>query len=116
MLVDAAAQALERRRLAQHQVQRVNVAAQRVDQAAHVAVGRHDRRQAGAVHHLHRGVAVLRPYARGVFQPAELAVGERGDDVAGKERAVDAVLGDAVADDLAAFQRHAAQGAGGWHE
>ncbi len=108
VFVDGAAQGFQRGGFAQDEVEGVDVAAQGIEQGAHVAVGGDVVGQAGFVGDLQGVVAVLFPDCFGVFEVAELAVGEGGDGVARGECAVDLVFGYAVPDDLAAFQGHAA--------
>ena len=102
LLIDDAAQRLDRRSFAQRQVQRVDVTAAHVEHAADVAVRRPRPRGCALVHQFQLVVAETLPKALLRFQVAHLLAGERGENAAVLQVALDVVLGRALANDTPA--------------
>ncbi|MNX75034.1 hypothetical protein D3C86_1064920 [compost metagenome] len=113
LLVDLAAQADDRRGFAEGQVQRVNVAALHVQQAADVGIGTDFALDVGRVEHFQVLVAVAFPALLLLGQALELLLVHRREDAAGAVVALDVVVLYALTDDVGAFENHAAEDFGG---
>ena len=108
-VMDGGAEALGRRRFAQHQVERMDMAAAMIDHPAGIDAGAYDGRDASAVDHLELGMAVAFPNRLLVLQLPHLARGEGSEKAALDQIAGDAVFRRALADDVAAFEGHVGQ-------
>src|SRR5690606_15039786 len=108
VFVNDAAQGFERRRLAQRQIQGVDMAALAVQHTADVALAGHYITDALAVQQLQVGVAVALPQALLLLQVAHLPGGEGGEHAAILEIAGNAVATDPLADDAGALEGHLA--------
>ncbi|MNO85905.1 hypothetical protein D3C76_772890 [compost metagenome] len=109
LLVNHAAQGFHGRGFAQGEVQRVDVAAAHVEHAADVAVGSDDFTDAFGVHQFQLGVAEALPELLLRLQVAHLLGAECGEHATVLQVALDVVLGDALANDAAAFEGHLAE-------
>src|SRR5690606_33518751 len=83
LLVDDAAETLECRRFAQHETERMDVAAQMIEQPAQVAIGSDDALDPCPIDHLEPGVAVTFPGDARLVEFLELPLVEGGDKIAG---------------------------------
>ncbi len=106
---DLAAQADDGAGFAQGQVQRVDVAALHVQQAADVVLGADFAVDLRLVEHLQVVIAQALPVALLFRQALELLVVQGGEDATGAVVALDVVVLDALADDVGAFEDHAAE-------
>ncbi len=109
LLVDSAAERLHRRRFAEGEVQRMDVAAAHVKHATYIVVGRHHLADALGVHDLQLVVAVAFPQLFLRAQVIHLLLGEGGEHPAVLQVALDTVAGHALADDAPAFEGHLAE-------
>ena len=106
---DLRAQAFGCCRLAEHQVERMDMAAVTVDHTADIAVGPGIFRHLRLGHHFQSVMAMLHPVRTDLRHLLHLLVGESREEAAVDEIAFDPVFGDALANDPATFERHLAQ-------
>ena len=98
--------------LAEHQVERMDMAAMPVDHAADIAIGLHVFRHLGLGHHFQTVMAVLLPGGADLAHFAHLLVGKSGKEAAIDQIAVYAVFRHPLANDPATLERHLAEPGG----
>ncbi|RMT20002.1 hypothetical protein ALP54_101884 [Pseudomonas amygdali pv. lachrymans] len=109
LLVNRAAQGLDRGRFTQRQIERVNMAAGHVQQPADILITGNDFVDPALVHQLKAGVAVTLPQSLLGFQMRQLLAGQCCKYTAILQVALDTVAGNPITDDGCALKGHLPQ-------